>query len=152
MYVQLRWRASVFRKIKQKAFKLPIMIVVILEVFCADLVLVRWNPVCNLKPGMFQRNFHIHPANKQNMKFMILVTGLSILAYIFIKTNKCTKVITLLWCLADAPTCFGASAPSSGSSHDPHMLLVGVHYRSNAISSEVDMVNRCFQQRLTIST
>jgi hypothetical protein len=29
-----------------------------------------------------------------------------------------------------APTCFGAPTPPSGGSHDPHKLLVRVHYRN----------------------
>jgi hypothetical protein len=91
------------------------------------------------------------------------VTGLSILVYIFIETNKCIKIITLLWCSTDAPTCFGASASSSGRSHDPHKLLVGVHYRNNnGVSSEVapinnlslwmlvDIVNYCWKQWIVV--
>jgi hypothetical protein len=70
-----------------------------------------------------------------------IYTYIYIYIYIFINTNKRIKIITLLVCLTDAPTCFGTSAPSSVNSHGPHKLLVGVHYRSNnGIPSEVTPV------------
>jgi hypothetical protein len=78
----------------------------------------------------------------------------------FIKTNKCIKRITLLWCLTDAPTSFGADAPKLvGASVKHHnkviilmQLLVFMNIYEITPTLTVTFVSLFSEQLVTHST
>jgi hypothetical protein len=76
-----------------------------------------------------QRLLHVSAYQRHHQGAHIILTS-----YLYVSVTK-----------SNAPTCFGVPTPSSGSSYDPHKLLilyVGVHYKkNNGVSSKLAPVS-----------
>jgi hypothetical protein len=71
-----------------------------------------------------------------------LSAGPSILVYIFIKTNKCNKIVTLFWCLARCPYLFRrTNAIIWELTQSSQATCRWVLQKNNGISSEVTPIS-----------
>jgi hypothetical protein len=88
-----------------------------------------WDDNLSQYCDVYQTLLHVSAYQRHHQGAHIILTS-----YLYVSVTK-----------SNAPTCFGVPTPSSGSSYDPHKLLilyVGVHYKkNNAVSSKLAPVS-----------